>query len=249
MYSHIQRLSIQLISIGLEKCMVALVGKNSYEWLVAFLAICNSGNTAVLIDADAPDEEWLRCVKTCPVRWSICDQDLEERVQQVFGENYISLRPRMLEAYGDADEEACDFPEIPPESKAAVIFTSGTTGENKGVLLSHRNLCSDIQASKLLAGVDEKDDILAVLPPHHAFQLVTGLLTPYYSGMCIYFGRGIKYLKKDLAECRPSYLVLVPVIVRSLEKKPLPRYLPFRSTASTIDPLGISLSAEMISPS
>ncbi len=221
LFKHISRFSSHLKSNGIVRSKIALIGKNSYEWLVAFLAICASGNTAVLFDADAPDEEWIRCSASCPTIGAVCDQGLEERVKKIFGDTCVSIYPDLMEALADTE---CRKPEadsvwISPESDAAVVFTSGTSGANKGVLLSHHNLCSDIKASLLLSGVDERDDILAVLPPHHAFQLVTGLLTPYYSGMCIWFGRGLKYLKKDLTECKPSILVLVPVIVRSLEKQ------------------------------
>lgn len=221
LYRHIVRFCLLLAQHGIAGCRVALIGNNGYAWLVAFLAICASGNTAVLIDADAPDEEWSRCEKSCQVQWTICDYGLEARVKAVFGDNCIPLSPNMAEELAGAPAQETDVfcTKITPQSDAAIIFTSGTSGANKGVLLTHHNLCSDMKASLLLAGVDERDDILAVLPPHHAFQLVTGLLTPYFCGMCIHFGRGVKYLKKDLAECRPSILVLVPVIVRSLEKQ------------------------------
>jgi Long-chain acyl-CoA synthetases (AMP-forming) len=220
LFRRISSFCSRLASEKIVGCKVALIGKNSFEWLVAFLAICASGNTAVLMDADAPDEEWLRCGSSCPAQWTICDRELEGRARSVFGENCIPLCADELEGQDEDLEGTEAFPAtVTPETDAAVVFTSSTTGVNKGVLLSHHNLCSDIQASLLLAGVDERDDILAVLPPHHAFQLVTGLLTPYYCGMCIHFGRGLKYLKKDLAECKPSILVLVPVIVRSLEKQ------------------------------
>ena len=221
LYHHIVRFCRLLASNGIARCKVALIGGNGYEWLVAFLSICASGNTAVLIDAEAPDEEWIRCSESCPAQWVICLRDLENRAKKIFGGNCISVYPNMMEELGcEPLEETNPFSaDITPQSDAAVVFTSGTSGANKGVLLSHHNLCSDIKASLLLAGVDERDDILAVLPPHHAFQLVTGLLTPYYAGMSIYFGKGLMYLKKDLTECRPSMLVLVPLIVRSLEKQ------------------------------
>lgn len=221
MYTHIHSFACKLVSDGIIKSKVAIIGENSYEWLVVFLAICASGNTAVLIDAESPDEEWDRFRSSCPVRWVICDQALVERAKNVFDVNCIPICAHMMDRLNRPFVESLDaFQEsVTPESDATVVFTSGTTGINKGVILSHHNICSDIKASLLLSGVDENDDILAVLPPHHAFQLVTGLLTPYYSGMCIYFGRGWKYIKKDLIECKPSILVLVPVIVRSIEKQ------------------------------
>ena len=221
LYAHVMQFCGLLRLNQIAKCKVALIGGNGYEWLVAFLSICASGNTAVLIDADAPEEEWTRCARNCPVQWAICDGGREERAKKVFSENVISLSTNLMEELENAGvrKQEAFCPDVTPQSEAAVIFTSGTSGASKGVLLSHHNLCSDMKASLLLAGVDEKDDILAVLPPHHAFQLVTGLLTPLFAGMCIYFGRGLKYLKKDLAACKPSVLVLVPVIVRSLEKQ------------------------------
>ncbi|MBO4211325.1 MAG: AMP-binding protein [Oscillospiraceae bacterium] len=220
-YHHVLSVCNWLASNNISNRKVALIGKNGYAWLAAFLAICASGNTAVLFDADAPDEEWIRCSQSCLPDWTICDTALEARVKTIFGDNCLPLDSELLEALGHTarPETGAFCASVTPESDAAVVFTSGTSGANKGVLLSHHNLCSDIKASLMLSGVNEKDNILAVLPPHHAFQLVTGLLTPYSCGMTVFFGRGLKYLKKDLAECRPSFLVLVPVIVRSLEKQ------------------------------
>lgn len=201
-----------------QNAQIALIGRNSYQWISAFLAIAGSAATAVLIDRDMPKEAMEKNLAQTDVQCVICDSDLVPVLQELCPEIPVLPLQWQIGNWGCyAFEVSKEFErKAAPDDIAAIIFTSGSTGVNKGVLLSHKNLTSDMKASQLLTGVNETDSIFTVLPPQHAFQLVTGILVPLYCGMRIGIGRGLKYVQKDFMLFKPTFMVLVPMIVRAL---------------------------------
>lgn len=201
-----------------EKAQIALIGRNSYVWIAAFLAITGSDATAVLIDRELPKEAMKKNLAQTDAQCVICDSDLYPLVQEICLGIPVLPLAWQVGIWGSYPlKEASGFARKTSEDDiAAIIFTSGSTGVNKGVLLSHKNLTSDMKASQLLTGVSSSDSIFTVLPPQHAFQLVTGILVPLYCGMRIGIGRGMKYVQKDFSLFRPTFMVLVPMIVKTL---------------------------------
>ena len=204
-----------------QNAQVALIGRNSYQWMAAFLAISGAAATAVLIDRDMPKEAMEKNLAQTDVRSVICDSDLYPMLQELCPDIPVLPLQWQIGIWGSYPFEVSQEFErkAVPEDIAAIIFTSGSTGVNKGVLLSHKNLTSDMKASQMLTGVNQTDAIFTVLPPQHAFQLVTGILVPIYCGMRIGIGRGLKYVQKDFMLFKPTFMVLVPMIVRALYRQ------------------------------
>ena len=122
------------------------------------------------------------------------------------GKNLIALGDR---AYLDA--------EIDPEALGVLLFTSGTTGVSKGVMLSHRNICSEIMLAPLLIKYTQDDIFFSVLPLHHTYECTCGFLVSVYRGSSIGYCEGLKYIQKNLQELRPTIFCGVPLIFDNLQ--------------------------------
>ena len=102
--------------------------------------------------------------------------------------------------------------DLTPESLAAIVYTSGTTGRPKGVMLSHRNIVANIEAILSVMPVDEQDVLLSFLPLSHTFERTVGYYLPIAAGAKVVFARSISLLMQDMAEVQPTILVSVPRI-------------------------------------
>ena len=108
--------------------------------------------------------------------------------------------------------------EIYADEMGVLLFTSGTTGIAKGVMLSHTNICSDLMSAPTMLYVDPTDIFFSVLPIHHTYECTCGFLMPLYKGASIGYCEGLKYIQKNLQEIRPTFFLGVPLIFESLYK-------------------------------
>ncbi len=151
------------------------------------------------------------------------DEDPEEdqAEEQDGGAKVIRLRSlmergsRLLEG-GDT---RYDNVVIDPEAMSVLIFTSGTTGVSKGVMLSQKNILTDVVS--VLACLDHscEDSMLSILPIHHTYECTTTFLVSFRMGARVAFCEGIRYIGKNIAEYKPTMLMLVPLILENLYGK------------------------------
>ena len=99
-----------------------------------------------------------------------------------------------------------------------LLFTSGTTGIAKGVMLSQTNICCDLMSAPTLLDTNERDTFFSVLPLHHTYECTCGFLMPMYKGACIGYCEGLKYIQKNLQEIKPTFFLGVPLIFEMLYK-------------------------------
>ena len=109
--------------------------------------------------------------------------------------------------------------QIERDTMSVILFTSGTTGIAKGVMLSHGNIVEDLMASPTLLEVRPEDVFFSVLPIHHTYECTCGFLMPLYRGASVAYCEGLKYIVKNLSEARPTIFLGVPLILESLYKK------------------------------
>ncbi len=109
--------------------------------------------------------------------------------------------------------------EIDREALCAILFTSGTTGTSKGVMLCQKNITAAVNASHQATEFGYDDVILSVLPVHHTYELTCGILTPILIGATVCINDGLKYVMKNMQYYKPTGMVLVPLFVNTMYKK------------------------------
>ena len=100
-----------------------------------------------------------------------------------------------------------------------LTFTSGTTSKPKGVMLSQKNICSNVMAMARMSKMYPNDVLLSFLPLHHTFECTITFLYGFYSGVTVAFCDGLKYIAKNLEEYKISVIVAVPLVLETMYKK------------------------------
>lgn len=201
---------------------VALVGENSYEWLVAFLASVNGGNVAVAIDRNLPEEEIVQLAKKADVDVAFVSAAAAKKCgRRVARKSYVLDRFDEFLREGRqclkrGEEEFLRY-EIKGDDTAAILFTSGTSGFSKGVELTNDNLAFEITRTSML--FDPQGGVLAVLPFHHAFGLVVGILMVINYGQPVYINKSLRRLREDMERFRPRTMFMVPAFVESFHRQ------------------------------
>jgi len=99
------------------------------------------------------------------------------------------------------------LPNIKPDTIAEIIYTSGSVGRAKGVMLSQKNLASNLMSMRKMILIDNDDIFLSVLPIHHTYECTCGLLCPLYSGSAVYYARSLKTVAEDLQKVHATILL------------------------------------------
>ena len=128
----------------------------------------------------------------------------------------LTLRGKVLLDCGDTTFDTC---EIDFDRMCAILFTSGTTGTSKGVMLSQKNLVSAINSSHQSTEFSGSDTLVSVLPTHHTYEMTCGILTPLLIGATVCINESLKTVLKSFMLYRPTALVLVPLYVSTIYKK------------------------------
>ena len=205
---------------GLYGKRIAVLGENSYEWILTWFAVVLSGNVVVPLDKDQRPEELAELLSRCEAEALVCSgqyYDVAETLHAADAvKRVLSMEdiPLILEhSSGLLDE--CGI-ETSGDTVCTIIFTSGTTGEQKGVMLTRRNLASDaFNASRSLC---VKGSSVLTLPLHHTFGFTVGVLAAYLCGYPICISKSLRTYNKDLQSFAPVNLVLVPLYVETMYK-------------------------------
>lgn len=205
---------------------IAIIGENSYEWIVAHFSITSTHNVAVPLDKDISLPEAKRIISDCNVRAIIHSCAYADFVAQLSFSSDTSLAAiamddlRTLFYSTDARNMPANSvvsPEkINPDDLAAILFTSGTTGPSKGVMLSHHNLCSNVVYSRRC--IDILQSTLLLLPFHHSFAWTASVMASLHSGMHLTINHSMRHILRDFQFSKPTTLYLVPMFVESFLK-------------------------------
>lgn len=192
---------------------IALIGENSYNYLVLFFSIVISGNVAILIDKDLDEvniKELLKKSDTKVIYYSPDYTDIDNLVKKY---KSYSINEIDINSYNNYT-----FKNNKVNKKERVIFfTSGTTGVSKGVMLSEENILSDIYGACSLFSPGGL--IFSCLPFHHAFGLITSVLMPFYYGKPIFLNHSLKNIKTEMEEVKPNTMFVVPVFIENFYKQ------------------------------
>jgi len=237
-YNDVNALGTALISLGLSGKRVAVISENRYEWTVAYLAVVNGTGVVVPLDKDLPVGEIKNLLlrsKADAVFYSdgkknevesIADElpnlkylismDAEESTGKVL--SYRVLVNKGYELINSGDRSFLDA-KIDREAMSILLFTSGTTDKAKAVMLSHKNVCSNLMDMCSMLYIDEKDVFLLVLPLHHTYACTCGFLCQIYRGSTIAFCEGLRHIAKNLKESKTTILLGVPLILEAMYKR------------------------------
>lgn len=229
-------LSTAFIAMGLKNKAIAVTGINSYEWAVTYLAAATVG-TVVPLDKEISTEDMANFINISETATLIADEKvigklekencLREGITVIRTRNetensdkisVASLIKKGAELYANGNTEAETLPIDKNESKI-LIFTSGTTGNAKGVCLSHHNICHNIMAVSKMVKIKSRDRVLSILPLHHTYECTLGFLKIIYSGACITYCDGLRYIYKNIGEYHPSVIVTVPLLLEKVSQK------------------------------
>ena len=194
---------------------VAIIGENSYEWLVAFFAVLGSGNVAVPVDKELPAEETAAMIRGADVTAAIVSDTYADLTAGIADLTVIPMK-QMTAGEDGGKEEPLVHPAT--EDLACIFFTSGTSGQSKGVMLTHGNLAAEISQGARMVDM-EGGPVFSVLPYHHTFGLVVTVFIPYHLHAPIWICRSLKRLKEELQAGRPRVLPVVPLFVETLHKQ------------------------------
>ena len=201
---------------------IAIIGENSYEWLVVFFAAVNGGNTAVAIDKSLPDEEIISLAKMADtdivfVSDAYYDKVKKKATRKVYNlKEFDEILKDGRKYIKDGRNEFATY-EIIPDKTAAILFTSGTSGVSKGVELTNKNIAFEIVHTSML--FEPKGGTMAVLPFHHAFGLVVSIFMIMNYGKPIFINKSLKHVKKNMEEFGPQTMFLVPMFVEFFHKQ------------------------------
>lgn len=220
-YEDIRRVSAYVMSkkAGKEAIHAAVIGPTSYNWLVSYFGTVSCGSTAVPLDAQLPCDEICDLLRRADVSIFFYDKRYEKMTPAVKAacpdvKEYVSFDdiPRLLEENAPAE-----LPEIDPETLAAIVYTSGTTGKSKGVMLLHRNLidnamCQDNESSP-------EDVVMTVLPIHHIYCFTCDILCSIRYGATLCVNDSMLHIPQNLKLYAPTLMLIVPMIAETIYKQ------------------------------
>lgn len=196
---------------------IAIIGENSYEWLIAFLSVLTSGNVAVPVDKELPADEIAWLLDRADVTAAFISKTYSDLVEGIENLDVVTLKA-LQEKQGEDPEGFELYEPQKADELACIFFTSGTSGRSKGVMLSHGNLAAEIYGPARLVDPQGKST-LAVLPFHHTFGLNVSVLAVYNYGVTIFLNKSLKRVTDDIELAKPDMLFLVPMFIEVFYKR------------------------------
>ena len=237
--SEIEEFSTALLNLGLENKKILLIGNNRYEWCVSYLAITTGNMVVVPLDKALPSGEIENLVKISKADAVIYENKYSDIFNKLKEDNNTTLKTfinmdlvketKGILSYNKLVEEGKELIKngneaynkinIDNEKMRILLFTSGTTSKPKGVMLSQKNICSNVMAMARMSKMYPNDVLLSFLPLHHTFECTITFLYGFYSGVTVAFCDGLKYIAKNLEEYKIIVIVAVPLVLETMYKK------------------------------
>ena len=232
-YEDVKAFSTKLLSMGLEGKRVAIISHNQYQWPVSYMAI-NTGNmVTVPLDYLLPENEIENLLIRSDAEAIIFDGKFLDIFKNIKKKNttklkyYINMNQKdhtedilsfwklLEEGYSlrKTGDVSYDNIKIDSDKMSVLLFTSGTTDISKAVMLSQRNICSNVSAMTTLIKYEEGDSVLSFLPLHHTFECTATYLFCHFIGFNICYCDGLKHIAKNLIEYKISGMVCVPAVL------------------------------------
>lgn len=229
----VRAMTTKLISMGCSGKHCVVIGKLSYEWALLYFSILSAGGVIVPLDKDWHADELAKTAKKADASFLFCDEDISEKAEVVSAGNDLECAPILICGKGSGrgvdvllEEGRVMFAEngdlyfsneIDPHKTSLIVFTSGTTGEGKGVMLSQNAVLVDIV--NIAPYLDYGKKTVGVLPPHHTYGSTVTFAAHVMIGSEVYISAGLRYIQKELRDEKPEHLALVPLYLETFYRK------------------------------
>ena len=238
-YHEINSLGTALVEMGLKGKRIAVIGENRYEWELSYLAVATGTGIIVPLDKALPENEIESLIIRSEVeaifyssKYDECmakiqkkgntklkyfiSMDLEKNDFNKYSLKEITEKGKELLEKGN--REFLDS-KINNEEMSIMLFTSGTTNQSKAVMLSHKNICTNVKDIRNVFELDETDRLLSFLPLHHTFECTVGFLYPLSIGGSIIFSKGVRHIADELKNFKITAMICVPVVFEKMYDK------------------------------
>lgn len=218
---------------------VLFISETTYEWYVSYMTMLCGNGIAIPTDKELPDNELENVIKRSRAEVIIYSAKKEEAIKKLMdkipevkyfvkmyseegingkhvGMKYLIEEGRTLVESGD---DSYSKAKVIPDDFKVLLFTSGTTSNAKGVMLSSRNLAENINAVSAYVKLGPTDRLFSVLPLHHTYESTIGFLLPMANGCSVAVCQGLKYIVPNLKETNPTALLAVPLLIENLYRK------------------------------
>lgn len=232
--NNIKRFGNSLKELGInERTHIAIIGENRVQWSISFLTTMCFNYVAVPIDKNLNQNEIFNIIHESDAEVII----FSESYKELFETTHISLK--RLKHFICMDEVSTDsnflemkklikeselivnkeLPKINPEDLAEIIFTSGSLGRAKGVMLSQKNLAANLHDMLSMLMMYPEDRFLSVLPIHHTYECTCGMMCPLFAGSSIHYARSLKTVVDDIQKVKATILLGVPLLYDKMFKR------------------------------
>lgn len=241
----VRDLGTALIANGMREEKVAIIGENSYGWCCSFFAVMATGGVTVPVDKELPLEDIDGIITTTGCKAVIFGKASEGKIKDLLQKGGLKSAELLISVAADSSLEAKDLGDrklsslaamqekggqlfkggdnsyydykIDTNKLASIVFTSGTTGKGKGVMLSQANIGLDMTLGMYNFDITRKT--LHVLPPHHTFGSTVNYVGHLAQGCEVYISSGIKHVSDEIREQQPTHLILVPAFLEVMNRK------------------------------
>ena len=233
LWADVRALGTELLDMGCRGRHCVVLGKFSYDWVRMYFALLSVGAVIVPLDRDWLAEDLADTIRRADAEFLFCDEDIAEKGDYIaqnvkLAAPVVTMMAKERELSVDSiiktgaekyakDPSKFDNIEIDPDIMSLLVFTSGTTGKGKGVMLSQTNVLTDL--SSIIPYVDFSQKTVGVLPPHHTYGSSVMMIGHAMIGSEIYISAGLRYIQKELKEQKPGHLVIVPLYLETFYRK------------------------------
>ncbi len=216
----VMSLGSALKRMGYSNERIAICAVNSIDWCIAYMACAIYCNSVVPIDKELTGSDIVATFNKSNAKILITDSKTYSKLPEcddikIIGIDFENDTVENISKFF-CEKEICDMPVKEKDSPSVMLFTSGTTGKSKAVVLSQENICFDISSVMKIVKINHGEKILSLLPLHHTYECSITFLCCFYAGVNICFGGGIMDIYKDLKIFSPHALVLVPLIIKGI---------------------------------
>ena len=234
-----------LIERGFKGSKIAVIGDNSHRWALSYYSVVCGVGVIVPIDRNLEKGEITNLLQRADVEAVFASTKLASTIASLLEELPLVKKVIIMSAPGDDVDEFLEDErfmtmeqlvsegkelvakgnsayidaEIHAEDLSTILFTSGTTGLAKGVMLSHRNLSQNVFNMSKYVQIPDEGRVLDVLPMHHVYEMTCTVMTSFYQGATVVICEGLKYIQQNFVEAECNIMLGVPLIFENIYRK------------------------------